>query len=442
VLAAAAATPIGVDRLLTFVAGAFPSPLDRPPVAVTSRDGAEQERPSDPSGPLTALVFKTLSDPFVGRINLFRVFSGKVRPDAAVFNSTKGTEERLGHLFAMRGKEHETVSEVPAGDIGAVAKLAHTTTGDTFSVKTDPVTLPAIELPEPLYAVAIEPKTKGDEDKLSTAISRIREDDPTLRVERSSETHETVLFGMGETHVATMVERMKAKFGVDVVTHPAKVPYKETLKAAAKAQGRHVKQSGGHGQYGIAWIEVEPLPRGGGFEFVDKIFGGAIPHQFIPSVEKGIVKQMQDGVVTPYQMVDVRVILYDGKFHTVDSSDMAFQIAGSLAIKEAAAQAGVSLLEPIVQAEIVVPESYTGDVIGDLNAKRGKVLGMDTTGSGKQRIKAMVPQAEMTRYAIDLRSMTGGRGVFTMTFDHYEEVPSHLAEKIIAEAQKEKQEAR
>ena len=317
-------------------------------------------------------MFKTVSDPFVGRINLFRVFSGRFRPDSTSFNATKATDERVGHLFAMQGKDHETVAEVPAGDIGAVAKLAHATTGDTFSAKSDPVTLPAIELPEPLFAVAIEPKTKGDEDKLSTAIARAREDDPTLRVERSSETHETVLYGMGEMHVATMVERMKAKFGVDVVTHPAKVPYKETLKRSAKAQGRHVKQSGGHGQYGVAWIEVEPLPRGGGFEFVDKIFGGAIPHQFIPSVEKGIVKQMTDGVLTPYQMVDVRVTLYDGKFHTVDSSDMAFQIAGSLAIKEAAAAAGVALLEPIMQVEIVVPESYMGDVIGDLNSKRGK----------------------------------------------------------------------
>jgi elongation factor G len=247
---------------------------------------------------------------------------------------------------------------------------------------------------------------------------------------------------MGETHVATMIERMKTKFGVEVVTHPARVPYKETFRSSAKATGRHVKQSGGHGQYGIAIIEVEPLPRGQGFEFVDKIFGGAIPHQFIASVEKGIVKQLSEGVVTPHEMVDVRVTLVDGKFHTVDSSDMAFQIAGSLAIKEAAAAAGVSLLEPIVQVEVVVPESYTGDIIGDLNSKRGRVLGMETTGAGKQRIRALVPQAEMTRYAIDLRSMTGGRGVFTMVFDHYEEVPSHLADKIIAEEQKEKHESR
>ncbi|HEY1332299.1 MAG TPA: elongation factor G [Actinomycetota bacterium] len=434
VLAGAADRPIGVDRLLAFIVDAFPSPADRPPVTVAAADGSAREVACDPGGPLIAQVFKTVSDPFVGRINLFRVFSGKVRPDSAVFDASQKTDERVGQLFSLRGKEHETVAEVQAGDIGAVAKLAHAVTGDTFSVKSDAVTLPTIPLPQPLYAVAIEPKTKGDEDKLSTALARVREDDPTLRVERSSETHETVLYGMGETHVATMVERMKAKFGVDVVTHPARVAYKETLRGTAKAQGRHVKQSGGHGQYGIAWIEVEPMPRGEGFQFVNKIFGGAIPSQFIPSVEKGIVKQMQDGVVTNNEMVDVRVTLYDGKFHTVDSSDMAFQIAGSLAIKEAAQAAGVALLEPIMQVEIVVPESYTGDVMGDLNAKRGRILGMESSGAGKQRIRAMAPQAEMTRYAIDLRSMTHGRGVFTMAFDHYEEVPAHLADKIIAEA--------
>jgi elongation factor G len=441
VLCGSASHGIGVDRAAEFIAEAFPSPADRPPVTVMTKDGQEQERACDPAGPLTAFVFKTISDPYVGRITLFRVFSGRMRPDSSVHNATQGTDERVTQLFTMRGKEHDSVSEVPAGDIGAVAKLSHAVTGDTLTTKDSPVTLSPFEPPEPLYALAVEPKTQGDEDKLSTALARIQEEDPTFRVERQADTHQTVMYGMGETHVDVMVERMKRKFGVEVTTHRAKVPYKETIRAKAQAIGRYVKQTGGHGQFGVAHIDVEPLERGAGFEFVDKIVGGVIPNQLIPSVEKGVVKAMQEGVLTGYPMVDVRVTLFDGKHHPVDSSDMSFQIAGSMGLKEATQKAGVILLEPIMDVEIVVPESMTGDIMGDLNAKRGKVLGMEPTGTGKTRVRAQVPQAEMTRYAIDLRSITGGRGVFSMRFSHYEEVPSHLADKVVAEAKREKEEA-
>jgi elongation factor G len=441
VLCAAAARPIGVDRVLQFIADEFPSPVDRDPAAVTTKSGETKERPCDPNQPLTALVFKTVSDPYVGHITMFRVFSGKVRPDAPVFNATKAVEERIGQVFVLRGKEHDTVAEVPAGDIGAVAKLNHTTTGDTFSTKDDPVTIAPAEMPEPLLAFAISPKTKGDEEKLSTALSRLREEDPTLRIERSEDTHETVMYGMGEAHLDVQIERMRRKFGVEVTTAPARIAYRETIRGSGKGLGRHVKQTGGHGQYAICNIEIEPLPRGEGFEFVDKIFGGAIPSQFIPSVEKGVVKTMQQGVISGNPMVDIRCTLVDGKFHTVDSSDMAFQLAGSLALKDATQQAGVVLLEPIVEVEVVVPEAYTGDIMGDLNSKRAKIQGMESAGAGKQRVKALVPQAEVARYSIDLRSMTGGRAAFTMRFSHYEEVPTHLAERIIAEAQREKEEA-
>ncbi len=439
VVCGSAAKAIGVDRLLAFIVEEFPSPLDRPPVEVTGKGGVTAERTCDPAAPTTAFVFKTLSDPFVGHITMFRVFSGKVRPDSTITNTTQGTDERIGQLFALRGKEHDSVPEVAAGDIGAVAKLAHTHTGDTLSTKDDPVQLPAIELPEPLLAYAIEPKTKGDEDKLSTGLARLREEDPTFRVSRSDETHETVMYGMGEAHLEVMVQRLKRKFGVEVNSRPAKIAYRETIRSKAKAVGRHVKQTGGHGQYAVCTIEIEPVPRGEGFVYEDKIFGGAIPSSFIPSIEKGIVKTMSEGVISGNPMVDVKVTLVDGKFHAVDSSDMAFQIAGSLALKDGVEQAGVVLLEPIARLEVVVPEAFTGDIMGDLNAKRGKILGMDQVGGGKQRVRAMVPQAEIARYVIDLRSMTGGRGAFSMSFDHYEELPSHLAQKVIDEYQKSRE---
>ena len=388
-----------------------------------------------------AYVFKTVSDPFVGHITMFRVFSGTVRPDSTVHDATQGTEERISQLFTQRGKDHESVAEVPAGDIGAVAKLQHAHTGDTWSAKDTPATLLPVELPEPLLAYAIEPASKGDEDKLATGLTRLREEDPSFRIERNEETHETVIYGMGEAHLDVQMSRLKAKFGVDVLHHPAKIAFRETIRGAAKGHGRHVKQSGGHGQYAVCDIDISPSARGEGFVFESKIVGGAIPQQFIPSVQKGIVKTMADGVLSGNPMVDVHVALVDGKFHTVDSSDMAFQVAGSLALKEAVEAAGVALLEPVVALQVVVPDTFTGDIMGDLNVKRGKIQGMEQIGGGKQRINALVPQSEVARYVIDLRSMTGGRGAFTMTFDHYEEMPAHLASKVIAEYQAAKEEA-
>jgi len=425
VLAGAATRNIGVVELLEVCTQAFPSPTERPPV---------EGRRADPAGPLAAYVFKTISDPYVGRMNLFRVLSGTFLPDSTVFNSAKGKDERVGHLLTVRGKAQEPADKVVAGDIGAVAKLADTATGDTLCAKDDPVTLPAPSMPDPLLPIAIAPKSRGDEEKLSSGLGRTEAEDLTLRVERNPETKQTILWGMGENHIEVTLERLKRKYGVEVVQVPLLLPYKETFKSPVKALGRHVKQSGGHGQYGICNIEVEPLPRGGGFEFVDKIYGGAIPNQFIPSVEKGVRKAMEDGLVAGYPVVDIRVTLYDGKFHTVDSSDMAFQIAGSLAMKEAAAQADTVLLEPVLELEVLVPDDYVGDILGDLSSRRGRVVGTDPVGTGRTLVRATAPEAEVVRYAIDLRSMTRGRGSFARRFAHYEELPSHMATKVIGEA--------
>jgi elongation factor G len=429
VLAGAATRNVGVAELLEVLTQAFPSPVERPPV---------EGRRADPAGPLAAYVFKTISDPYVGRMNLFRVLSGTFLPDSTVLNATKGKDERVGNLLTVRGKAQEPADQVVAGDIGAVAKLADTATGDTLSAKDDPVTLPAPSMPDPLLPIAIAPKSRGDEEKLSSGLSRTEAEDLTLRVERNPETKQTILWGMGENHIEVTLERLKRKYGVEVVQVPLLLPYKETFKASVKALGRHVKQSGGHGQYAIANLEVEPLPRGGGFEYVDKIYGGAVPNQFIPSVEKGVRKAMDDGLLAGYPVVDIRVTLYDGKYHSVDSSDMAFQIAGALALKEAAAQAEMALLEPVLELEVLVPDEYVGDILGDLSSRRGRVVGTDPVGTGRTLVRATAPEAEVVRYAIDLRSMTRGRGSFARRFSHYEELPPHLAAKVVEEAKTRK----
>jgi elongation factor G len=437
VLAGSATKLIGIDRLVDFIIEAGPSPVDRSPVTGT-KPGSDEEvtREVSVDEPFSALVFKTISDPYVGRISLFRVMSGKLRPDSSVFNASRSSDERLGQLFTVVGKTQENISEAVAGDIAGVAKLAHTGTGDTLCDKSAPIRYPPLEVPEPALAKAIAPKTKGDEDKLMTGLTRLQEEDAALKLDRNAETHQTLLWGTGEAHLDVNLERLHRKFGVDVQEIPLRIPYRETISGSAKGLGRHVKQSGGHGQFGIAHVETEPLDRGGGFEFVDKIVGGAIPNQFIGSVQKGIEKAMTEGVLAGYPVVDIRAILFDGKYHPVDSSDIAFQLAGAHAFKDAVEKAGVSLLEPIYDLEVMVPDSYLGDVLGDLNGKRGRIQGTESIPGGRQLIKARVPLAEITRYAIDLRSMTGGQGSFRMTFSHYEPVPAHLADKVVAETKK------
>ncbi|CAN5554931.1 elongation factor G [soil metagenome] len=427
VLVGSATKLIGLDRLMDLIAAAGISPLDRPPVQST--DG--QTREAKPDSPMSALIFKTMTDPYVGRVSFFRVYSGVVKGDGALHNATRSVDERVGHVFTMRGKTQESLSEVVAGDIGAVAKLNHSITGDTIADKSASVVLEGIEPPEPLLPKAIAPKTKGDEDKLMIGLQKLIEEDPSLRLERNDETRQTILWGMGDAHLGTVLHRLKGKFGVEVEEVPFKVPYRSTLRGKADALGRHVKQSGGHGQYGICNIRVEPLPRGEGFVFADKIFGGSIPNQFIPSVEKGVRAAMASGVGTGFPMIDLKVELYDGKYHTVDSSDMAFQLAGSQAIKDAVEKAGVVLVEPIWSLEVMVPEQYTGDIMGDLQKRRGIPEGIDSIGGGRQIVKGKVPFAEITHYATDLRSITQGRGTFSWQFSHYQEMPHDHAQKIL-----------
>lgn len=422
---------IGVQPLLDLIVDYFPSPLDRGPVKGLNQAGdSEVSRDPDPSAPFSALVIKTVSDPYAGRLSVMRIYSGSLAPDANIYNSTKGAKERFGQLLRLKGKNQEPVQSAGPGDIVAVAKLKETTTQDTLCSEKDVIVFPAVELPPAVYSLAVEPKSKGDEDKIFSSLSRLMEEDLTLKLDRNDETKEMILSGMGEIHIEATVEKLKRKFGVEVNLRLPKVAYKETIKGKTRIQGKYKKQSGGRGQYGDCWIEMEPLPRGSGFQFFDKIVGGVIPKQYIPAVEKGIAEAALEGAVAGFQTVDFKVDLVDGSFHTVDSSEMAFKIAGSMAFKKAVLEAKPTLLEPIMVMEIVVPDDCMGDVIGDLNSRRGRVLGMDSKGR-KQIVRANVPQAEVLKYAPELRAMTAGRGMFTMKFSHFEEVPGPLQEKII-----------
>ncbi|MGZ4713579.1 MAG: elongation factor G [Acidimicrobiia bacterium] len=415
VLCGSATKLVGVDRLARFIVEEGPEPH------VTGDDGQ------------TALfVFKTIVDPYVGHVNLFKVLQGVLRADATLVNGRTVHDERLHQIALMRGKEQTPVKELHAGDIGAVAKLNDTSTGDVLAERGTDISVEPFVVPEPLLSIAIQAKSKNDEDKLATALHRLVDEDPALRVERNAETHQTLLAGMGETHVSIALEKLARKFGVEVETEDVKVPYRETITGTAEAEGKVKKQSGGHGQFAVAWLRVEPTDRGAGFEFVDKIVGGVIPKQYLPAVEKGIQETTEHGGVFGFPVVDVRVTCFDGKHHPVDSSEMAFKTAASLGFKDAMAKAEPILLEPVSELVVTVPEAAQGDIMGDLNAKRGRIQGTGAVGDGEVEIVATVPTSEILRYVIDLRSMTHGRGRFTATHSHYDPMPAHLAEKVRA----------
>jgi elongation factor G len=436
---------VGMAEVLELITQAFPSPLEHGVPAVGDPSGAPAaDVTCDAGGPLVAEVVKTTSDPYVGRISLVRVFSGTLRPDTVVHVSGHGmadrghedhdVDERVGALSAPLGKAQRTISECAAGDLCAVAKLTRAETGDTISEKDRPLLMAPWSMPDPLLPTAIQAKSKADDDKLSQALGRLVAEDPTLRLELNAETRQLVLWCMGEAHADVLLDRLATRYGVQVETVPLRVPLRETFGAQANGLGRHVKQSGGHGQFGICHVEVEPRASGDGFEFVDRIVGGVVPRQFIPSVEKGLRAQMERGVLSGYPVVDIRVTLYDGKAHSVDSSDMAFQTAGQLALKDAAAHTQILLLEPVDEVSVLVADDYVGAIMSDLSSRRGRVLGTEAVPGGRSLIKAEVPELEITRYAIDLRSMSHGTGTFHRTFLRYEPLPTHLADKVIADA--------
>lgn len=435
VLTGSATKVFGVQALMEAIGAMFPSPADLP----VKTDGGALK--ADPSGPLVSLVFKTAADPYVGRLTYFRVLSGSFKADSQAWNANRKTAERIGPVYRISGKSQEQVSQVTAGDIGAVAKLTATKTGDTLCSKEKPVSLPPISFPEPAFSAAISPKTKADLDKMGSALQRIVEEDPSLRLERSPDTGETILSGLGDSHVEVVLEKIRRKFNVGLEMTMPRVPYRETILGAAQAEYTHKKQTGGHGQFARVAVKVEPLPRGAGREFENKTVGGVVPKQYVGSVEKGVTEAMLEGVLAHYPLVDLKATLYDGKEHPVDSSDIAFKIAASMALKNGAQDAKPVLLEPIMNMQITIPEANTGDVISDLNGKRARVLGMTPQGT-MTTIEAEAPLAEIQRYSADMRSMTQGRGQFTMSFSRYEEVPAHAAQKVIEAAEKEREAAK
>jgi elongation factor G len=434
VLVGSALKGIGLRGLLDAIVRYLPSPADEAPVSALGPSDAVVPVPADESGPLLVRVFKTTADPFVGRLTYVRVLSGTLHSQAHVWNTTRAADERIGQLLLLHGKEQEPIGELKAGEIGAVAKLGVTETGDTLGSREQPLRLPPLDFPEPTLVVAIEPQTKADLDKLGPALQRMLEEEPTARLERS-ETGEQVLRTIGEAHIAVIVERLKRKFGSAIVTHTPRVPYKETIRGTAQVHGRYKKQTGGHGMFGDVWLELEPNP-GGGVEFAERVVGGSVPKQFFPGVEKGIRETAAEGIVAGYPLSDFKATLYDGSFHNVDSNELSFKIAASMALKDGVHQAKPALLEPIMDVKVRVPEAYMGEVNRDLNGRRGRVLGLDTDGT-VQIVSAHVPQAELFTYATELRSLTHGRGTFSATLDHYDDVPAHLAEKVIEIHRKE-----
>jgi elongation factor G len=436
VLVGSATKAIGVGPLLDVLTAALPSPTDASPIAARKQAGGEEELEASSSGPLAALVFKTTADPYVGRLSYVRVYSGTLKSDSQIWNANKNQAERVGQVFHQHGKAQEPIPQLVAGDIGVIPKLSETGTGDTLCTREHVVILEPPHFPSPAFAAAVTPKTKADADKVGSSLHRIEEEDPTLKVSRDHDTGELILSGLGESHVEVALEKMQRKFGVGVEMKTPRVPYKETITLTTNSEYRHKKQTGGAGQFGQVTLTLEPQPRGAGLEFSEKVVGGAVPREFFPAVEKGVREAASEGVIAHYPLVDVKVTLIDGKYHPVDSKAIAFEIAGMQAVKQGVQQAKPVLLEPIMRIEVRVPESFTGDVISDLNSKRAKVHGM-TPEDGETVISAEAPQAEIQRYATDLRSLTQGRGSFTTEFDHYEEVPAHIAQKVIDEAKKE-----